>query len=392
MLSGGVGANDSPIEADAEQRIAELRQKVDPIAASPGDIAVRHAEPLLTELVDLLLSRSEVNEARRYLVRLLQANPRAYRYQLIYGEILAREGAPAELEWRAKQAAENAEDDSIIRKARALADMPPLEVVPQLAADNRRGPELILVPVGDVSDVWLLELRDALRLKTNSTVSVRRSSMAMPPADRTAADAVVANLRRRLLKAMETDPELTRRLEFTAVTKAKLESDDKLVISVVRRMLEADQTALEDFNTRFEESKQGGQQWQASLLLRWFDAAITPAKRGQKRFLAVTSVDLYAPDTNYLFGSAQIGGKSAIISAARFTADFNGDTPHRPRLIERLLKQALSSYGQMLGVPRCTNPECARAYPHSLAEHDAKSPDLCAQCRTGFGIMLDVEL
>jgi predicted Zn-dependent protease len=238
----------------------------------------------------------------------------------------------------------------------------------------------------------LLELRDALRFTTRSSVSVKRSEMAMPPADRTTADVVMANLRRRLLEAMETDPELARQLEFTAVTKSKLESDDKLVVSVVRRMLEGDKTALEDFDARLEASKDVGQQWQASLLLRWFDAAIRPVKRGQKRFLAVTSVDLYSPDSNFLFGSAHIGGSSAIISTARFTAEFNGDGPHRPRLIQRLLKQALSSYGQMLDVPRCTNSECARAYPHSLAEHDAKSADLCLQCRTAFGILLDVEL
>jgi len=94
----------------------------------------------------------------------------------------------------------------------------------------------------------------------------------------------------------------------------------------------------------------------------------------------------------FVFGMAYNGGSAGVMSVARFTAGFNQDSPHRPRLMNRLLKQALSSYGQMLGAVRCRNPECARSYPHSLAEHDAKSADLCSPCRTGFELLLGVEL
>jgi len=51
---------------------------------------------------------------------------------------------------------------------------------------------------------------------------------------------------------------------------------------------------------------------------------------------------------------------------------------------ERTFKQALSSFGFMLGVARCSSPTCARAYPHHLGEHDAKTKKLCPVCLKGF--------
>jgi archaemetzincin len=97
--------------------------------------------------------------------------------------------------------------------------------------------------------------------------------------------------------------------------------------------------------------------------------------------LGVTSHDLCAPTANFLFGSAATGRFFGVISTQRFRADFNGEPPKRERLTERLLKQSLSSITYMVGIDRCTTPECAHAYPQSLAEHDQKPSTLCAVCR-----------
>ncbi len=40
--------------------------------------------------------------------------------------------------------------------------------------------------------------------------------------------------------------------------------------------------------------------------------------------------------------------------------------------------------GLACGLKRCTHPTCARAYPHSLYEHDAKNGTLCSECRKSF--------
>lgn len=46
----------------------------------------------------------------------------------------------------------------------------------------------------------------------------------------------------------------------------------------------------------------------------------------------------------------------------------------------------------MIGVPRCNRPECARAYPQSLAKHDQKPSALCTACRGGFEKALERRL
>jgi predicted Zn-dependent protease len=91
--------------------------------------------------------------------------------------------------------------------------------------------------------------------------------------------------------------------------------------------------------------------------------------------LGVTSNDIYENDYNFLFGWAQ---KSlGIISYARFLLG----NPTNEQFEKRTIMQALSSIGFVIGIPRCTNPTCARAYPNSLEEQDRKNDKLCNESR-----------
>ncbi len=90
--------------------------------------------------------------------------------------------------------------------------------------------------------------------------------------------------------------------------------------------------------------------------------------------LLVTSYNIYAKDYYFLFGWS--GGDAAVISYYGFVS---------PRVsfgkqIKRLVMQSFSSTGTLIGIPRCTNPTCARAFPHSLAEMDKKEDILCDEC------------
>jgi predicted Zn-dependent protease len=91
--------------------------------------------------------------------------------------------------------------------------------------------------------------------------------------------------------------------------------------------------------------------------------------------LGVTSNDMYENDYNFLFGWAQKG--LGVISYARFLLG----NPTDEQFEKRTVMQALSSIGFVVGIPRCTNPTCARAYPDSLDEQDRKDDKLCNECR-----------
>jgi predicted Zn-dependent protease len=93
--------------------------------------------------------------------------------------------------------------------------------------------------------------------------------------------------------------------------------------------------------------------------------------------LGITKQDIYENDYNFLFGWAQ--KKWGVISYARFLL---GDpAPTNEQFEKRTVIQSLSSVGFVIGIPRPTNPNCARAYPNSLAEMDRKSMELCDECK-----------
>ena len=92
--------------------------------------------------------------------------------------------------------------------------------------------------------------------------------------------------------------------------------------------------------------------------------------------LAVTPRDIYSGSAknNFLFGLAS--KNIAVMSINRFVkyADF------KELAIKRIVMQAFSSMGHVIGIPRCSTPRCARAYPESLEEQDKKNDVLCPTC------------
>jgi predicted Zn-dependent protease len=199
---------------------------------------------------------------------------------------------------------------------------------------------------------------------------------------------MVAGDRKRLLEMMSKDPEMIRLLRRYGYTQAKLEAKDETVVAAMKVIFES-AGRLADYEKRLTEAQSRDPQWRAESMLESVHKHVVPFLRNGRWVLAVTPLDIYGEKTNFVFGMAYYGaGTTGLMSAARFTAHFYGDAEHRPRLIARLSKQALSSFGQILGVPRCTDPDCARAYPNSLDEHDAKSGELCAVCAEGFRLKL----
>jgi archaemetzincin len=98
-------------------------------------------------------------------------------------------------------------------------------------------------------------------------------------------------------------------------------------------------------------------------------------------WVALTEADIYSGDSNYVFALQANSPPIALISAARFRSSFWKTAPDRARLQARLEKQLVSSFGQVIGVPRCSDPRCVRAYPSSLDEFDAKGSTYCEECR-----------
>jgi archaemetzincin len=94
-----------------------------------------------------------------------------------------------------------------------------------------------------------------------------------------------------------------------------------------------------------------------------------------QRVLAVTDVDLYASDLNFVFGIAQLGGKACVISLSRLYLDADQE-----RFRSRALKEAMHELGHTFGLGHCANPGCVMWFSNTLRETDRKGAAYCPRC------------
>lgn len=95
------------------------------------------------------------------------------------------------------------------------------------------------------------------------------------------------------------------------------------------------------------------------------------------RVLGVVDVDLYAEGLNFVFGQAELGGRTAVISLKRLFA--------KPQiLLERALKEAIHELGHTFGLQHCKDRLCVMHFSSSLGDTDLKSTEYCESCATSL--------
>ena len=102
------------------------------------------------------------------------------------------------------------------------------------------------------------------------------------------------------------------------------------------------------------------------------------APEGVLKVIAVTQVDLFIPILTYVYGEAQLGGKSAILSIHRLQEGF---AAANPSLQCRLAKEAVHELGHTFGLRHCPERTCIMHYCRSTQDVDRKSEQLCRHCR-----------
>ena len=93
------------------------------------------------------------------------------------------------------------------------------------------------------------------------------------------------------------------------------------------------------------------------------------------RVLGITSVDLFAPGLNFVFGRALLGGKGCVISIARLQHSEGGI------FAGRIVKEAVHELGHTLGLDHCRNARCVMFFSNSIADTDRKGDWFCDRCR-----------
>jgi archaemetzincin len=98
------------------------------------------------------------------------------------------------------------------------------------------------------------------------------------------------------------------------------------------------------------------------------------------KVLAVTRADLFIPILTYVFGEAQLGGKSCILSTHRLIEPPCLTTTEQG-LHCRVAKEAIHELGHTFNLRHCPEHHCIMHYCRNLQDVDRKSNDLCRYCK-----------
>ena len=98
------------------------------------------------------------------------------------------------------------------------------------------------------------------------------------------------------------------------------------------------------------------------------------------RMVGITDVDLCTAVLTFVFGEAQLGGTSAVVSLARLRQEFYR-LPTDPGLVSsRAGKEAVHEVGHTFGLTHCA-ADCVMHFSPTVAGIDQKRPEFCPDCR-----------
>lgn len=98
------------------------------------------------------------------------------------------------------------------------------------------------------------------------------------------------------------------------------------------------------------------------------------------RLLVLTEKDIFIPMLSFIYGQAQLGGTTALVSLARLRQEFYGLPPNEALLHARLRKESIHETGHTFGLVHCLDRTCPMSLSTSILQLDTKGNHFCAGC------------
>ena len=118
-------------------------------------------------------------------------------------------------------------------------------------------------------------------------------------------------------------------------------------------------------------------QYYSTLILEKLAAA---APTRAIKVLGITTEDLFIPILTHVYGEAQLGGKTCIISTFRLHEENPASRQGNP-FYHRVVKEAIHELGHTFKLTPCPEYNCVMHYCRSIADVDRKTDQLCRHCR-----------
>ena len=378
--------------ASSQPELSDLIQAADGVISDPDGVRAGKNAGKIFLAAHALEAVPDFPKALRYFHSGLQLSPWNLQEQLAYAELLSKNGRRPEASEIARMVNGRAENDAVCNQARRLLGLDPVIKAEASSTLPDHGPFICLVQVGEVNQVALTASIKKLHETLGVPILLVEKTVPLRKAHRSAFDRWV---RQTLCKGVNWETAVMKRYLADQHKRTPEDLSADQVIGIVRTALSAEgrKTELDGLEESVAFYRAHDQQWDAALMLQDlapFTASLP--RSGKVVMIGITEADLYSGTSNYLFGSAVVGGMAGTVSYSRYRADFFGEPPDLTRLTSRMHKQLLSSIGNALGVPRPTDPTSARSYPASLPEHDAKSEYMSEACIAGFEGALGIKL
>jgi archaemetzincin len=103
---------------------------------------------------------------------------------------------------------------------------------------------------------------------------------------------------------------------------------------------------------------------------------VTLQEPGQSMVMGITDVDLFVPDSAFVFGEADRESHSAVVSTARLRAGADAD-----QLRRRIQVEGVHQAGHLLGLSYCEDSRCVMFFAQTPLDCDRKQLGLCNPCR-----------
>lgn len=383
FMANGTVAEKSPDEAVTTDALIADAETVIQLISSDNVQASKQADKIFAAATRLF-DDGRIEEAKVYFQTGLQLAPWDMSQQLNFAKVLLALGENDRAISVAKLVYETSEDASLLLQSSEISGIvSPTQVAP-LPAANFDKPVIVLVPIGEVDD-WIVQSAGARLFETlGSPVYVSSTAIALPAPHRS----YFQRWSEQLKKDIDWGhPFVREQMRDIGIVMPELATTDQ-TLEILARITVAQGHAdpRPNFESLKQEARARDRQWDANRLLTLLQHEV-PA-RADLVVIGLTQADIYAGDTNFVFGTADMGSHYALVSTQRFEAEYNGERENQQRFLDRLHKQLLSSSGFALDIPRPTDPRSARSYPNGLADHDLKGTWLSQSCIDAFALAL----